>query len=278
MDTPTRPVLRWHGGKWLLASWIIKHFPEHRVYTEVFGGAASVLMQKRRAYAEVYNDLDQEVVNLFKMLRNPTNAAELKRRLELTPYSRIEFIESVNLAEDNIDRARSLIIRSFMGFGSDSTKKNVATGFRSNSNRSGTTPAHDWITYPEALDAMTERLKGVIIECREATDILKQHDGPEVLHYLDPPYVHKTRKRIHGNLHGYNHEMSDEQHIGLAEVVRDLKGMVILSGYTSELYDQLYSKWYRIDRKTFGDGASPRTEVLWLNEAAYRNLPQGRLL
>jgi DNA adenine methylase len=275
---PTRPVLRWHGGKWLLAPWIIEHFPEHRIYTEVYGGAASVLMQKRRAYAEVYNDLDQDVVNLFKILRNQVNAAELKRRLELTPYSRVEFMKSIHFEEDNIDRARGLIIRSFMGFGSDSTKTGVATGFRANSNRSGTTPAHDWTNYPEALEAMTERLKGVIIECREATEILKQHDGPDVLHYLDPPYVFKSRKRIHGNLHGYNHEMTDEQHTELARVVRDLKGMVIISGYRSELYDELYKGFVWINRKTFGDGASPRTEVLWMNDAAYRNQPQGKLL
>jgi DNA adenine methylase len=276
MKTVTRPTVRWHGGKWLLAPWIISYFPKHRVYTEVYGGAGSVLMQKPRVYAEIYNDLDGNVVNLFKILRDPVQAAELKRRLELTPFARKEFEESIFLKGDPIEEARGMVIRGFMGFGSNSHNYNKPTGFRANSNRSGTTPAQDWINYPRGIDAMVERLKGVIIECREATDILCQHDGLETLHYVDPPYVHSTRASIdrdHRRM-PYTHEMTDEQHKQLAAVLKDLEGMVILSGYDCPLYKTLYSQWKTETKKAFADGARSRVETLWFNNAAWEKRPQ----
>jgi DNA adenine methylase len=280
MEVSSRPVLRWHGGKWLLAPWIISQFPEHRIYTEVYGGAGSVLMQKPRVYAEVYNDLDGNVVNLFKILRDPTQAQELKRRLELTPFARKEFEESIFLNADKIEEARGMIIRGFMGFGSNAHNYSKPTGFRANSNRSGTTPAHDWINYPSAMEAMTERLKGVVIECREATDILRKHDNLETLHYVDPPYVHDTRSSIdrdHGRM-PYTHEMTDEQHQVLAGVLQELEGMVILSGYDCPLYERLYSTWKKITRKANADGARPRIETLWFNAAAWDKRPQYNLI
>src|SRR4051794_29878494 len=88
---PRRPLLRWHGGKWMLAKWIVSHFPEHRIYVEPYGGAASVLLRKDRAFSEVYNDLDDRLVNLFRILRDETKAARLIDLLRLTPWSRTEF-------------------------------------------------------------------------------------------------------------------------------------------------------------------------------------------
>lgn len=237
-------------------------------------------MRKKRVYAEVYNDLDGHVVNLFRILRDPELGMELKRRLELTPFARKEFEESIKPSDDPIEEARGMVIRAFMGFGSNSHNYNKPTGFRANSNRSGTTPAQDWVNYPRVMDWMIERLKGVIVENREATDILKQHDGSETLHYVDPPYLHSTRSSIdrdHGRM-PYTHEMSDEQHRELAEVLHGLKGMVILSGYSSELYEELYGEWKTEKRAAFADGARKRTEVLWFNESAWAKRPQGILI
>ena len=98
IEAPTRPILRWHGGKWILAPWIISHFPAHKCYVEPFGGAASVLLRKARSYAEVYNDLDGEVVNLFRVARE--HGAELRQRLHLTPFSRLDFAESYEPSKD----------------------------------------------------------------------------------------------------------------------------------------------------------------------------------
>ncbi len=172
-----RPALRWHGGKWMLAPWILSHFPAHRTYTEVFGGAASVLLRKPRVYSEVYNDLDDDVVNLFRVLQTRFRCARLKELLELTPFSRSEFRLAYEKSTEPIERARRLIIRCYMGFGSNAHNKVV--GFRANSSRSGTTPAHDWVNYPKTLHFTIERLKGVVIENKDAKEILLQHDGPQ---------------------------------------------------------------------------------------------------
>jgi len=254
---PRRPILRWHGGKWRLAEWIISHIPRHRVYVEPFGGAGSVLLRKPRSYAEVYNDLDGEVVNLFRVARD--HGEDLRRALELTPFSRKEFADSYLETADPIEQARRTVIRSFMGFGSNSHNK--ATGFRANSNRSGTTPAHDWRNYPDAFGDVIDRLRGVVIENRNAADVMAAHDGEETVHYVDPPYVAATRDKGRD----YRHEMTDADHEALADTLHGLHGVVVLSGYRSEMYDALYKGWRRVDRHALADGARDRVESLWIS-------------
>lgn len=256
-----RPLLRYHGGKWRLAPWIVSHFPEHRCYVEPFGGGASVLLRKARTYAEVYNDLDGEVVNLFRVARD--NGEALAQACELTPFARAEFVDSYAPAETELEQARRTLARSFMGFGSAGAS-GQSTGFRANSNRSGTTPAHDWMNYPDTLRLTVQRLRGVVIENRDAVECMRAHDGDDVLHYVDPPYPHATRA-FRGRAQSYRHEMTDEQHIELLGAVRGLAGLVVLSGYRCDLYDELLSGWQRIDRASHADGARDRVESLWLS-------------
>ena len=265
---PTRPIIRYHGGKWKLADWIISNFAEHDVYVDPYGGGGSVLLKKQRAYAEIYNDIDGEVVNLFKVARD--NGEALIRALELTPFAKDEFIESWHPSDDALEQARRTVVRSFMGFGSAAVtmRRNArgttgapGTGFRSNSTRTGTIPAHDWASYPTHLSAIIKRLKGVVIENRDAIEVMKQHDSEKTLHYVDPPYVSTTRDK--GS--DYVYEMSEQDHVNLAEFLHTLKGHVVLSGYRCDLYDHLYQKWQRVDRKAFADGASPRVESLWVS-------------
>lgn len=158
----------------MLAPWIIEHFPEHRIYTEAFGGAASILMRKPRArLVEVYNDLDGEIVNLFRLLRDPVTAGALREVLQNTPFARDEFFLSYEPSEDPLEQARRTVVRSFFGFGSDSAS-GATTGFRANGNRNNAHPARDFANYPAAMQAFTERLKGVVIENRPAVEILLQ--------------------------------------------------------------------------------------------------------
>lgn len=276
---PCRPVLRWHGGKWLLAPWIIDHFPTHTVYVEPFGGAASVLLRKPRAYAEVYNDLDGDAVNLFRVLRSDAVGA-LIDALALTPFARQEFVGSYAPSEDPIERARRLIVRSFMGFGSDGHNAAIKTGFRAASNRSGTTPAHDWDNLPSAIRLIVERLKGVVIENRPALDVMHQHDAADTLHYVDPPYMPDTRsqKSRRGKIryHAYAHELTAEDHGELLAGLLKLKGMVVLSGYPHPMYERALGPWLRVEREALADGARKRIEVLWINPRCANRLGSER--
>lgn len=256
-----------------MAPWVIAHFPTHRIYAEPFGGGASVLLRKSRAYAEVLNDLDGEVVNLFQVLRDPASAAELERCVRLTPYARSEFVESyVPVTADPVEQARRTLLRSAAGFGSVGASGRK-TGFRSNVTRSGTTPATDWTTLPNGIGAYTARLAGVVIECRPAAAVINQFDGPETLHYVDPPYPHSTRTPSAKWDKIYRHEMSDDDHRTLAAQLRSVTGMVVLSGYPCDLYDvELYPDWKRFEKSSHADGASKRTEVIWLNNSAANGL------
>lgn len=278
MNAPTRPALHYHGGKWMLAPWIIAHFPAHRVYTEAFGGAASVLMRKPRAkLVEVYNDLDGEIVGLFRVLRDPEAAERLARGLAFTPFARVEFEESYTPAPDPVEQARRTMVRSFMGLGSDSAS-GAQTGFRANGNRQTAHPAKDWSNLPAGIRAFTERLQGVVIENRDALALIRQHDDIEVLHYCDPPYPHETRSsHVTRTGKGYRHEMTTDQHRELAAVLREVRGMAIASGYACPLYDEdLYAGWARIEREAKADGGLDRVEVLWLNAACMSALDAGR--
>jgi len=265
--------MRYHGGKWQLAEWIIGHFPPHRSYCEPFGGAGSVLLRKARAHQECWNDLNGEIVNVFRVLRDPIAAVELERLVRMTPFARAEFEATYAESDEPIERARKTIARSFMGFGSASANHQHATGFRAKSNRSGTTPAQDWRNWPAEISRFTERFTGVVIESRPALEVIQQQDEPNTLFYIDPPYPWSTRGNHNGVRQKYRHEMSDEDHHALAEVLHQISGMAVLSGYPCDLYDlELYGDWHRVQKETYADGARPRTEVIWVNPAAWRAL------
>lgn len=279
---PGRPVMRYYGGKWLLAPWILAHLPPHRIYVEPFGGAASVLLQKPRSYAEVYNDLDGEVVNVFQVLRNQRSGARLRRAMALTPYARAEFDGAYEPAKNPVEQARRTLIRSFMGFGSNSVAaKRGRTGFRANAFRQGTVPAMDWRHWPESIHLYIERLRGVSIECQPAAQVIERHDSVDTCFYIDPPYPHSTRALLNAyDPKGYyRHELSDDDHRALAEQLRRVKGMVVLSGYPCDLYDrELFADWHRIERHALADGARARREVLWLNQRAAAAVPRQQVM
>lgn len=267
MTAPARPVLRYHGGKYRIAPWIIQHLPEHRVYIEPFGGGASVLMRKPRSEFEIYNDLDADVVNVFRVLRDPAASAELSRVLTLTPWSRTEFEESYQACDEPIERARRTIVRCFMSHGSTSRRKG-ASGFRGKwhpDRRGG--GAGDWPGYPQAIEVFTERLSKVVVEHRPALYVIERYDGPGVLFYVDPPYPLGTRSSMRSDRdqgRAYQHDMTDDDHRRLALALHRCAGAVVLSGYPCTLYDdELYVGWERHQRRAMADHGQERTEVLW---------------
>ena len=266
MTTPRipRPLLRWHGGKWKIAQWVLQHFPHHRVYVEPYGGAASILLQKPRAPTEVYNDLDDGLQNLFAVLRDPELALRLRELCELTPFSRREFDLSYTEGDTPVERARRLVVRSFFGYGSKSCTSATRNGFRSR--RAGSaSPAVDWGNYPPTLAAVAQRMQGVVVEHRPALDVIRGYDSRDGLIYADPPYVHATRVLKHGK---YHHEMTDGDHEELSRTLHACTSAVIVSGYPCELYRDCYSRWRMETKNTFADKSSPRVECLWLSPLA----------
>lgn len=267
--TPKRPLIRYHGGKWRLAPWIIQHLPPHRCYVEPFGGAAGVLLQKERAYAEVYNDLDGDIVNLFRVLRDPEGSARLIDQVELTPYAREEFDDAYESHPDPVERARRTIVRASMGFGSAGATKGT-TGFRIDTRRRYGTAQQLWAEYPTTLGPVIQRLTGVMIENRPALEVMRQHDATDTLFFVDPPYLHETRYA--GATHGryYTHEMNNANHGELLEELRQVQGMVVLCGYPSAVYDDALLGWAKTTttaRISAARGTAVRTECLWLNPA-----------
>ena len=230
-----RPLVRYHGAKWKIAKWVISHFPPHVAYVEPFGGGASVLLQKDRSKGEVYNDLDETMVALFRVLRDPAAAERLIFLIERTPYSRAEFDAAYEPVDDPVEAARRTIVRSFMGYGSDGTADEYKTGFRATVSNAAKFPAAEWASYPDALRLTVERMKGVVLHQRDAFELIPTLDREHTLFYIDPPYHPETRsqgnRRRGQGYHVYKHELEINDHIRLLDLMLTLKGMVVLSGY-----------------------------------------------
>ena len=273
MDKISHPVIRYHGGKWRMANWIISHFPPHRCYVEPFGGAASVLLRKPVSDAEVYNDLDQDVVNLFRVLRHPEKSQRLIEACALTPYARDEFYSAYDETDDPVEQARRLVVRATMGFGSAGATKGK-TGFRLDTKRNSATAQKIWARSPENLVSVAKRFSGVLVENRDAIQCMQDHDTATTLHFVDPPYVHETRSKVRQNA-AYRHELSNSDHQRLLAALKDLSGMVIVCGYQTDLYDSALAGWHKVTRTTAANGHSgsvQRTECLWINKAAHQHL------
>ncbi|WPJ13170.1 DNA adenine methylase [Raoultella ornithinolytica] len=266
------PAIRYHGGKFRLASWIISHFPEHRCYVEPFGGGASVLLKKEPSEAEVYNDLDGDVVNLFRVLRDSKAAQNLIDACALTPYARAEFNCAYENSDNPIEQARRLIVRATMGFGSAGATKGK-TGFRLDTKRNSATAQRILARQPDNLAAVASRFSGVLIENRNAIQCMRDHDTASTLHFVDPPYVHETRVETAKNS-AYRYEMTNEEHVELLNAVKQLLGAVIICGYDSKLYNDSLIGWKKVTRTTAANGFSgsvQRTECLWINPNAQQN-------
>jgi len=264
------PALCYCGGRFSIGKWIIRHFPSHYTYVEPFGGGASVLLQKRPAPCEIYNDLDSEIVNFFRVLQDAEQRKTLITRLSLTPHSREEYTQASRVDdEEPVTRACALFIRSWQGIGPAATRKHRSAWSVSTT----TSSLSKSLNAIENLPAVVERLRCVHLEHRPAIDLIKRHDNPETLLYVDPPYLFSTRSGdSHASHDNYRHEMDDEAHMELLALLKKSKSMIVLSGYPSTLYDSTLARWRRQEKSTYTDGAGmkkkkPVTEVIWMNPA-----------
>lgn len=262
MSKICNPILRYYGGKWRLAPWIISHFPRHRVYVEPFCGAASVLLRKPRSKVEVLNDRHERLVSLFQVLRDPDTARQLRESLKYTPCSMVEYMEARERCADPLEDARRMIILGQQAHGSTGAAGGKKSGWRRGVRRFSPSSADCWARLWKQVDRWSARLRAVYLESSEALEVIRRYDSKDTLFYIDPPYLMATRN----SAHGYAHELPDQGHKELAEALQDIKGMAIVSGYPSALYrDELYKGWHVESREARTDKGGRALECLWMN-------------
>lgn len=248
-------VLKYPGAKWRVSEWIISHFPDHKVYCEPFFGSGAVFFNKPQTYIETINDVDGNIVNLFKVCRD--TAEELARLIELTPFSREEFEGCYEKSDNPIEQARRTLVRYHQSFGNCNSSKR---SWRNVQTYGGPRTATMWNYLPERIAEVCERLKETQIENIDAIELIKRYNDENTLLYCDPPYLQSLRKK---NM--YAHEMTDEQHIKLLEVLKESKSKIVLSGYDNPLYNETLTGWNTDEKKTTAQMGKHRVEKLWYN-------------
>lgn len=263
--------INWYGGKYYMANKIIELFPNHKCYVEVFGGAGHILFRKKSSEIEVFNDIDKGLITFFKVLRDEKKANQLKTLLELTPYSREEFYncrDTWETEQNEIERVRKWYTTVMQSFSSDLSSWSFS---KSKSRRGMSQSVSQWLgkiekNIPDAI----ERLRMVQIENLDFRELIIKYDSDETLFYLDPPYIHDTRK----TKRGYQYEMTNKDHKELVNILLKIKGKAILSGYQHSIYDKLLqSGWYRkylgsfnkCSAKVINTSRNKGEEFVWIN-------------
>lgn len=254
-------VLKWAGAKWKHVKKIIDIIPEHKVYIEPFFGSGAVFFNKCECNNSILNDLDSNVVNLFRVIRH--NAEELALAIELTPYSREEYLSCYddNEYDSDIEKARKFLVRSNMARGVTQYYRPGwrFAGLKESLNKKARI-TREWNRLPESILEASQKLKDAEIENIDAIKLIKKYNHSDCLIYIDPPYLLSSKHHKY-----YNFEMSDAEHIELLETIREHQAKIIISGYDNDLYDKYLDGWEKISFKAVTEGATKKTECLWVN-------------
>jgi len=265
-------ILKYPGSKWKIAQWIISHFPEgyeHLAYLEAFFGSGAVFFTKERSRVETINDLNDDVVNLFRIVRDYPE--ELAQAIYFTPWARTEYEQSYDRSEcDELEKARRFLVRMWQAIGAKSCNR---TGWRKDIANTNGNKTRFHATLPDNILLACERLKHtrgnrvVQIENKDALELIRYHNTVDTLIYADPPYLKSVRN---GKLYG--HELNDDDHRRLLVALQEHKGPVVLSGYASTMYDDVLHGWYKYETQTLAESSRHRTEVIWCNYPAERQM------
>lgn len=258
----------WYGGKFSHLDWLLPLLPSCHHYCEPFGGSAAVLINRLPSPVETYNDMDGEVVNFFRVLRESKD--ELLYQIGMTPFSREEFLMAIRTNGNgkylpDVERARRFYVLA----------RQVRTGLAQtasagrwanclNTSRAGMAGAVSrWLGSVAGMEFIASRLLRVQIENDAALNVIRRYDSKETLFYCDPPYPHESR----GDSKAYSYEMKDKEHVELSKTLHSVKGKVAISGYDCELMQKLYKDWHihREKPKKAMSIKKERQEVLWTN-------------
>jgi DNA adenine methylase len=264
----TKSILRYPGSKWRMADWIIDHMPDHHTYLEPYFGSGALLFKKQPSPIETVNDLDSDIYNLFKIVRENPN--DLARVVSITPFSRQEYDLTFEFdePENEIEKARRFLIQCWQGHGFRTNGYKV--GWKNDvQGRERAYALSNWYRLPQWVLEATDRLKKVQIENRPALEVIKRHQYKSVCIYADPPYLLNTRTGKQ-----YKHEMTEQDHVDLLETLLQHPGPVLLSGYQSELYNCFLQDWHKKTISSLAEYGLAREEVLWINPIAAEQLGQ----
>ena len=257
------------GSKKRLSLQFVDQLPPHSCWVEAFCGSAAFTLSKKKAPIEIINDVDNEIINVFKQLRD--NQQEICRLISLTPYAKEE-LESARVTavgDSEVERARKFLVQAMMAVNGVFGKEKGGFSYSQSYSRNGRDArVNRWYNLPERLTSVTERLRDVRIENRDAIELLRMFDKrPATLVYLDPPYF--------GNrTNGYKIDANDESfHVELLKTAVKANCMIFISGYKSDLYDSLLPSnkgWEKVEVdasiKDIEGKSHPRTEVIWMNK------------
>lgn len=253
-------IVDYPGGKHFLAKWIISMMPEHEIYIEPFAGGASVIFKKKRVKIEILNDINDDLITFFKVLRDDGN--ELKRRAYLTPASRTTFNDFVEKMagnkpfDDDVDRALAVFFLSKNSGIGIFQKPKVPLFMPAHFNRTGyNTRFNVYTNSVNVLDVFASRARDFIIECLDFREILSKYDTPRSFFYLDPPY---TKVSAPGSSGYYLHTFTWQDHVDLSEMLKNLQGRFILSYGEDKLIEELYKDFW-IERREFHQNAGKLT-------------------
>lgn len=256
----------WYGSKYSHMDWLLPRLPEANHYVEPFGGSAAVLLNRAPSKIETYNDIDGNVVNFFKVLRENRN--ELLELLKLTPFSREEFMLAIQGRDQGnpVERARQFYILTVQTFVGKAQSPSLGDWRKSKtvSRNNMALATSSWLSSMNYLPVVADRLMRVQIENRPAMELIESYDKEDVLFYCDPPYPHDSRS-AHSFV--YYTEMSEQEHRELAELLSNVKAKVAISGYNDGIMSELYSEWelFLADPKYARSSKDIRQEALWTN-------------
>jgi DNA adenine methylase len=280
MRTQVPPPLKWHGGKFYLARRIIALMPPHLTYVEAYGGGLSVLLARdpddprlwlgsdssHRGVSELVNDINGRLIGFWRVLRDEATFDTFRRVVETIPLARPEWEQAHEheYGADAVADAVAFFVNCRQSLAGRQNSFTAITRNRTRRHMNGN--VSEWLSAVDGLAAVHARLRRVLVENKPALEIIKSEDGPGALFYLDPPYVHQTRaaKKV------YDFEMTERDHRELLDVLRQVQGKVLLSGYRNPLYDERLSGWRRVDfdiaNHASGSGSKRRmTECVWAN-------------
>jgi DNA adenine methylase len=266
-NATTSLPLKWHGGKHYMASKIVALMPPHTHYVEpYFGGGAVMFAKDPEGVSEVANDINGHLTNFWRVLQRPDSFEAFRRRCEATPFSEAEYRRASAQGHDFDDDPELAAWQFFVQCRQSlaGRMKSFAPLSRTRTRRGMNEQASAWTAAVDGLTAVHQRLRRVAILNHDATEVIRQQDGPATLFYCDPPYLAETRTAPDV----YAHEMTPEQHVELLATLKACRGKVFLSGYRSALYDEALARWPRREFLTpnhSGHGATKqeRIECLW---------------